>query len=115
MTAIDIPPIEIALLDRIPKTTQQLANCIASRLSKKPKTAGLGYVSHNPKRELLQEDEEIYNLGQQYGGAARLKVKPYGDKGPSTTRLGSQDVQTNKSQRLSLFWMTGIMWYFACR
>lgn len=57
-------------------------------------------MSHGHKRELSQEDEAMYNLGHQYGGAAGRNAKPYDDKGPRTARLGRENVYTNNRLRM---------------
>lgn len=93
MTAIKIPPIKIALRHCFPIAAQQLPNCITDRHSEKPKTERSAYVSDDPERELLQEYESMYTLGQQWRSALR-NVKPYGNNGPSTAHLGRLDVQT---------------------
>lgn len=37
---VDVSPIQEALRDRIPRTSQQLINSVPNRLSDKPKTSG---------------------------------------------------------------------------
>lgn len=57
MTALDIPPIQIALRDSIPRTAQQLSSRIANKLCEKTKTAGSPYMSADTERELSLENE----------------------------------------------------------
>lgn len=81
MTTIVIPSIQIPLLDSTPRTVPQLANCIANRLSEKPKTAGSAYKGSESSPFQSQTDDAMCMLDVYYGGAVRRSVKALGNRG----------------------------------
>lgn len=88
VNAVDIPRIQDSLRDRTPRTAQQLINRVANRLSTKKHSAG-GNAAHlateNDRRDMEDEKEANYTLGQEYGGEAERNVKL-----PGSSRRGTR-------------------------
>lgn len=59
-------------------------------------------MSYNLEGELLKEEEATYTFGEHYNGAARRNIKPYGNKGSSSARLGHQAGHTKIVSKVSL-------------
>lgn len=71
MSAIDLPEIQNALRDRTPRTSHELINRVANRLSTRKGSSGA--EAHVAEHELDGADEKgdlldaLYTLGQKYG------------------------------------------------
>lgn len=65
LTAMDIPKIQKYLRDRVPRSSYQLINRVANRLSEITKTAGINSISLADTRNNTtnEHDVEIYTLG----------------------------------------------------
>lgn len=101
---MDISLTQSAVWDCISRITLHLANRVANRLSKKLKTVGLAYMSHNPEYELPQHIKSMCAGRLQYLEAARPNIEPYDSQGPSSVYLRNQDAYTkNKTKTLSLY------------
>lgn len=128
MNAIDIPRIQEALTDRQPRTSLQLTERVANKLSHKPRTSGtsIAYLSQIPD----EQNNAWYTLGQRYHGKARRKLKHYGPR-PSTQnphrnfhtsqarqhQYGREPEKYNRDQRQrrgSPWWLKGVRGCFVC-
>lgn len=74
LSDVDIPEIRIALRDRIPRTSAQAINCIANRLSDKPKTAGANAVEGKGR---MTEVQKWRRDRRDYRGISRENRAPY--------------------------------------
>lgn len=90
LTAVDIPEIQGALRDRLPHSSQQAINRVASKLSEAPRTSVTATV-HFVGEELedVSMPEAHYSLGRSFTGGARQNVKTYG-RGGSRMRGGAR-------------------------
>lgn len=77
MNAVHNPSIQIALMERIPCTAQQLDSRIANRISEKPQTAGSSMMKYTYSTETADYNQAIRSLEQSYEGAARIFVKSF--------------------------------------
>lgn len=75
MSATDLSEIQNSLRDRTPRTSHQLINRVANRLSTRKGSSGAEDSIVNQEHCGSSEDEEIqdalYTLGQKYGGDAK--------------------------------------------
>lgn len=95
-----------AILDCISRTAKLLTNRITNRFSKRPKTAGWVCVNCNPSWKLSKVEDEMYNFGQQYCGAARWEIRRFWRKGFNSAYIRCQGVQTkNKYKRIGPLWI----------
>lgn len=123
MNSVDIARIQDALTDRPPRTTQQLIERIATKLSHRPKTAGASsaYMSHEaPDRNRYDgEDQAMYTLGQRYHGDATRRLKHYGPKRGGRYRRedgGNKHAgrKLNWKKRGPPWWLKGVKGCLVC-
>lgn len=88
MTVVNLLSIQVALRDRIPRTSQRLTNPNANRFIEKSKTAGSVFLNNGAISQSSPLDSVLCTMRQDYGGAALRPIGPIRNKGPSITRLG---------------------------
>lgn len=108
--AVDIPSIRDFLKDRPARTSQNLINRVANRLSDRPKTAGAVYANWTIGAIDSEDDDAYYGLGQRYGGDAKRQVKSFVKKGTGGYNRGE-----NSRIRKRPKWMRGVKGCFVCR
>lgn len=76
---MDIPRIQEALPDNMPRSWQQAVNRNDNRLSRTTRSAGSVAVHNKPYMSCGASDdvEVLYNIGQSYIGQAERSVKPH--------------------------------------
>lgn len=85
VTAVNIPSIQVALWDQIPRTAQQLIKQAGNRLPVLLWTAGSSLVHYYSSQEVLISTQMIYMIRKIFGRSAHRPVNPYG-KGPTNAR-----------------------------
>lgn len=79
--AIDIPTLKCYLKDRPARSSQQLINWVAKKLSDRPRTEGSAYASGSTDHQADEGREEchygLYTLGQRYGGGAKKHTNSF--------------------------------------
>lgn len=105
MTVVDIQSIQSSLRDRMPRTSQQATNRIASKLSDNPNTAGTGNTAHvkTPDSDSDPNPHMMYMPGKTYGNGEKREVETYGPK--KTYKPG---------RNLNTSWLRGVKGCFIC-
>lgn len=108
--AIDIPSIQDFLKDRPARTSQNLINRVANKLSDRPKTAGsvsANWAAANGKGE---DSAVLYSSSQKYGGNAVRPMKTF-VKNKAFNKQGSNAHRRYGRPR----WIRGIKGCFVCK
>lgn len=102
---MDIPTIQNTLKDRLPRTSHQLINRVATQLSERKESAGSTITCLSNSDNNINTDSVNYSLGKQYGGDAKPQMKKPWKTNQSTTRT---------YRRLCPQWMRGVKGCFVC-
>lgn len=86
IVSVDIPSITRALREKVPETSQEAINRVATFLSTEPNSVGANYTISQ-----TSDDVSMYSLGNAYGGEARRTIR-----GGNTRSTGSTRPQPNQ-------------------
>ena len=95
LVATDIPEISRALREKVPQSSQEAIQRIATFMSSESHSAGAHFCDKS------STDNALYSLGNRFRGEARKRLKS-----------GTKQVRTNR--RLSSKWLAGLKGCWVC-
>lgn len=108
--------IQDALRDKAPRTSHQLINRVANRLSTKKRTVGTIFAHISSLHSNLEDathDHGLVTLGHRYGGNAKRLIKMSGPIRFTQRGRGGR-AGSSTSRRLISHWMRGVRGCFVC-